>query len=178
QAAPPGAHTRPLHDALPIFGPGLSDGDDNLVMRAVHALLKRARGPQRPVVLTLDKQLPVAAGLGGGSSDAGAALRLLREAMEIDLDDAALEAVAAELGADGAACLWGRPVLAEGRGERLSPAPTMPPLDVVLVNPGAAVSTPAVYRAYDAAGRFGGAERPPLPDVFESAADVAGWLTV
>src|SRR5690606_41878889 len=83
QAAPPGAHTRPLHDALPIFGPGLSDGDDNLVMRAVHALLKRARGPQRPVVLTLDKQLPVAAGLGGGSSDAGAALRLLREAMEI-----------------------------------------------------------------------------------------------
>src|SRR5690606_12994786 len=51
-------------------------------------------------------------------------------------------------------------------------------LDVVLVNPGAAVPTPAVYRAYDAAGRFGGAEPPPFPDAFESAADVAGWLTV
>jgi 4-diphosphocytidyl-2-C-methyl-D-erythritol kinase len=160
------------------FGNGLSADDDNLVMRAAHALLLRAGGVRRPIALTLDKRLPVAAGLGGGSSDAGAALRLLREALEIDLTDDALEAVAAGLGADGAACLWARPVIAEGRGERLSPAPAMPALDVVLVNPGAAVATPAVYRAYDAAGRFGGADRPPMPETFESAADVAGWLTL
>src|SRR5262245_21290135 len=100
--------------ALSVRGPfadGLDGGRDNLVMRAATALVAEARRPVAPVAFRLDKRLPVASGLGGGSSDAGAALRLLRETAELDIDDVRLEAVAAGLGADGAACLWGRPVL-------------------------------------------------------------------
>lgn len=158
------------------FAAGAPASPDNLVLRAAHALLARARGPVAPAALVLDKQLPVAAGLGGGSSDAGAALRLLRETLELDLDDATLQAVAAELGADGAACLWGRPVLAEGRGELLSPAPALPVLDAVLVNPRVPVSTPQVYRRLDASGAFGDVVPPPMPAAFEDAAELAGWL--
>lgn len=168
-------------DALEVrvvgpFGRALEGVEDNLVVRAVRALMARARGPRPPVGILLEKALPIAAGLGGGSSDAGATLRLLREVLRIELDDEELEAVAASLGADGAACLWGRPVLAEGRGERLSPAPGLPVMDAVLVNPGVAVSTPAVYGGLDASGAFGDVAPPPMPDAFESVAEVAGWL--
>ncbi|MBR7619513.1 4-(cytidine 5'-diphospho)-2-C-methyl-D-erythritol kinase [Phenylobacterium sp. 20VBR1] len=158
------------------FADQLAGEGDNLVLRAARALLAKARGPQALSAFTLDKRLPVAAGLGGGSSDAGAALRLLREHMTPRLDDAELESVAAGLGADGAACLWGRPVLAQGRGERLSPAPGLPVLEAVLVNPGVSVSTPAVYAAFDAAGIFGDVEPPPMPEAFESVEELAGWL--
>jgi 4-diphosphocytidyl-2-C-methyl-D-erythritol kinase len=164
---------------LQVAGPFAADAPstpDNLVLRAAHALLARARGPVPPLGLLLEKALPVAAGLGGGSSDAGAALRLLRAALGLVVDDAELEAVAAELGADGAACVWGRPVVAEGRGERLSAAPALPIIDAVLVNPRVAVSTPAVYRALDASGRFGDVRRPLMPGAFESVAELAGWL--
>lgn len=168
-------------DALAVkvrgpFAEQLAGEGDNLVLRAARALLAKARGPQALSAFTLDKRLPVAAGLGGGSSDAGAALRLMREDMTPPLDDAELEAVAAGLGADGAACLWGRPVLAQGRGERLSPAPGLPILEAVLVNPGVSVSTPAVYAAFDAARAFGDVAPPSLPDAFESVEELAGWL--
>ncbi|CAN7175935.1 4-(cytidine 5'-diphospho)-2-C-methyl-D-erythritol kinase [Phenylobacterium sp. LjRoot225] len=159
------------------FAAGAPATAENLVLRAAHALLARARGPVAPIGLVLEKMLPVAAGLGGGSSDAGAALRLLREALDLAIEDADLERLAAELGADGAACLWGRPVVAEGRGERLSRAPSLPVLDAVLVNPGVPVSTPAVYRALDASGRFGEVARPSMPEAFETAAELAGWLS-
>lgn len=158
------------------FADQLADEGDNLVLRAARALLTKARGPQALRAFTLEKRLPVAAGLGGGSSDAGAALRLMREDMTPRLDDAELEAIAAGLGADGAACLWGRPVVAQGRGERLSAAPGLPILEAVLVNPGVSVSTPAVYAAFDGAGAFGDIEPPPMPDAFESVEEVAGWL--
>ena len=95
--------------------------DDNLVLRAARALGERLQRPLAPQSLILDKRVPIAAGLGGGSSDAGAALRMLREIWVPDLPDSELEVVAASLGADGAACLWGRPTLAQGRGEVLSP---------------------------------------------------------
>ena len=72
---------------------------------------------------------------GPDGPDAGAALRLIRDSFASDVDDARLEAIAASLGSDGAACLWARPVIAEGRGERLSPAPGLPRIDAVLVNP-------------------------------------------
>ena len=165
--------------ALQVRGPfaaGLDGEGDNLVLRAAHALLEHTKRPLAPIGLRLDKRLPVAAGLGGGSSDAGAALRLLREAWAPDLSDADLEAVAASLGADGAACLWGRPVLAQGRGERLSPSPGLPAMDAVLVNPRVAVSTAGVYRAFDAAGAFGDIAPPAMPDAFESVEELAGWL--
>lgn len=174
-----------VHDAdvleLKVLGPfaaGLAGEDDNLVLRAARALLAEARGPTAPAAFSLDKRLPVASGLGGGSSDAGAALRLLRQALGIGVDDARLEAIAAGLGADGAACLWGRPVLAQGRGERLSPAPGLPPIDAVLVNPGVPVSTAAVYRRYDALGAFGSVTPPAAPEAFEDAVELAAWLAV
>lgn len=158
------------------FAAGLEAGPGNLVMRAAALFLGEVRRPLPPFRLTLDKRLPVASGLGGGSSDAGAALRLLRAAAGEGLTDARLEALAASLGADGAACLWGRPVLAEGRGEALSPAPALPPLDAVLVNAGAPVSTPEVYRRFDGLGRFGDVRPPPMPEAFESAPELAAWL--
>jgi len=144
--------------------------EGNLVVRAARAVWPVGHSGR----LVLDKQLPIAAGLGGGSADAGAAFRLLREAFDLPLDDAALEAEASALGSDGAACLWARPVIAEGRGERLSPAPQLPTLDAVLVNPGAPSPTGAVYRAYDVAPRDD--RRPETPAAFTSVAEVVAWL--
>ncbi|HEX6860112.1 MAG TPA: 4-(cytidine 5'-diphospho)-2-C-methyl-D-erythritol kinase [Caulobacteraceae bacterium] len=150
-------------------------GEDNLVVRAATALLRAARRPVPPFRLILDKRLPVAAGLGGGSSDAGAALRLLRDAVALDIADETLEAIAESLGADGVACLWGRTTMAEGRGEQLSAAPRMPVLDAVLVNPGVGSSTAEVYRAYD---KSGAADRPNLPDSLDSAEEAAAYLSL
>ncbi|MCR5875968.1 4-(cytidine 5'-diphospho)-2-C-methyl-D-erythritol kinase [Phenylobacterium sp. J426] len=159
------------------FAAGLSASDDNLVLRAARALIAEARRPVEPVALRLEKRLPVASGLGGGSSDAGATLRLMREALQLPIDDGRLEAVAASLGADGAACLWGRPVLAEGYGEILSPAPDLPVLDAVLVNPGVPVSTPQVYRTLDATAAFGSVARPAMPEALETPQEAAAWLS-
>ena len=167
--------------SLDIRGPfaaGLSANADNLVARAAVALIGEARRPLPPIGITLEKRLPVASGLGGGSSDAGATLRLLSDEFRFSLGDERLEALAASLGADGAACLWGRPVVAQGRGERLSPAPGLPELDIVLVNPGVPVSTAEVYRRFDAACAFGDIAPPPAPDAFETAAELAGWLSM
>lgn len=158
------------------FGEGLGAGEDNLVMRAARALIAQAERPIEPFGIVLTKDLPLAAGLGGGSSDAGAALRLIRDTLVPEVDDARLEAIAISLGSDGAACLWFRPVIAEGRGEVLTPAPRLPAIHAVLVNPLVPSPTGAVYRAYDDAGALGGAERPILPDAFESAEEVAAFM--
>ncbi len=159
------------------FAADLAGDDDNLVMRAARALIAEVRRPVAPVGLSLQKLLPVASGLGGGSSDAGAALRLLRETFGLSLDNARLEALAAGLGSDGPACLWGAPAIVEGRGERLSLAPGLPPLDAVLVRAPVVVSTAAVYGRFDELGRFGDVARPVLPDAFEDAVDLAAWLS-
>jgi 4-diphosphocytidyl-2-C-methyl-D-erythritol kinase len=164
-----------LRAAGPFSG-DLARDDDNLVLRAARALIAEARRPVAPIGLSLEKLLPVASGLGGGSSDAGAALRLLRETFDLQMDNARLEALAATLGSDGPACLWGAPAIAEGRGERLSPAPGLPPLDAVLVNPRVAVSTAEVYRRFDADGRFGDVTPPAAPEAFEDATELAAWL--
>ena len=157
------------------FGAGL-DGDDNLILRALRAL-GRASGIGEPTLrVSLDKRLPVAAGLGGGSSDAGAALRLAREALGLALDDAALASVAGEIGADGPMCLFARPAWAEGRGEVLTPEPRLPPVHAVLVNPGVLSPTGAVYRAYDASPHVQ-ADRPAAPDAWSVEA-VIDWLAM
>ena len=121
--------------------------------------------------------MPVAAGLGGGSSDASAALTLLRHALALAVDDEALLAIAGELGADGPACLVAQPVIGEGRGDRLSPAPAMPPLPTVLVNPRRACSTAQVYRAFDALSPpHCGSDTPALAASYDSVAAVAAVL--
>ena len=155
------------------FSAALMTEPNNLVMRAADALLSRMPGERPNFRLILDKRLPIASGLGGGSSDAGATLRLLRDALQLQVGDAALEAVAADLGADGPACLWGRPVVAENVGDALSPAPRMPSINAVLVNPRRPAPTAKVYAAFDAAGAAGTADRPPLPEWLESAEEVA-----
>ncbi|MCE3288602.1 MAG: 4-(cytidine 5-diphospho)-2-C-methyl-D-erythritol kinase [Caulobacter sp.] len=158
------------------FAGGLAMEPNNLVLRAAWALTKAAGRPLPPFRLILDKQLPIAAGLGGGSSDAGATLQLLRQALDLPMQDEALNAIAAELGSDGVACLWGETVIGEGRGEKLVVAPGMPVLDAVLVNPRVASPTGPVYRAYDEAGAPGDAERPWLPETFEDVVEVAAVL--
>ena len=167
--------------SLRVAGPFARDLEgegDNLVLRAARALIAEARRPVAPIGLSLEKLLPVASGLGGGSSDAGAALRLLREVLALKIDNGRLEALAAALGADGAACLWGAPMIAQGRGERLSSAPGLPPLDAVLVNPRTPVSTAEVYRRFDAGGRFSDVSPPAAPEAFEDATELAAWLAL
>jgi 4-diphosphocytidyl-2-C-methyl-D-erythritol kinase len=139
--------------SLSVAGPfagGLSDQGDNLVLRAVRALALAAGIGEPGLAITLDKQLPIAAGLGGGSSDAGAALKLARDALGLSLDDAALAEIAACIGADGPMCLHARAAWAEGRGDVLTFERGLPPLPALLVNPGVPSSTGAVYRAFDA----------------------------
>lgn len=157
-------------ETAPAVNPG-----ENLVERAARLLFDAAGVGPLPVRLTLHKTLPVAAGLGGGSSDAGAALRLLNARLPQPLAPEALEAVAARLGADGPACLRARSVLAVGVGEVLSKPPWCPPLPAVLVNPGRPSPTAAVYRAYDA-GPPAGSDLPRLPNSLEGPQEVAALL--
>jgi 4-diphosphocytidyl-2-C-methyl-D-erythritol kinase len=136
------------------YAPALAGEGDNLVLRAARALAARA-GIAPNAALALDKRLPVASGIGGGSADAAAALRLLRRFWSLDLDDAALHAIAAELGADVPACLASRTMRGEGRGDDLRPLdlPGLAGAPVLLVNPRVPVSTAAVFRAWDGVDR-------------------------
>lgn len=120
-------------------------GDDNLVLRAARVLAGHY-GITSGAALRLDKKLPVASGIGGGSSDAAAALRALAALWGRPLDAGALQ-LAASLGADVPACLDGRPVWIGGIGEQLDPLPALPPLGVVLANPCRELPTAAVFHA-------------------------------
>ena len=101
--------------------------------------------------LTLEKNLPVAAGIGGGSADAAAALRALVRLWDADIAEDALVRLAFSLGADIPACLAGAPVNVTGAGEAMAAGPVLPPLWVCLVNPGAETPTGPIFRAFDAA---------------------------
>src|SRR3954468_6142657 len=138
--------------SLAVAGPfaaGLYGEADNLVLRAARALAAHAGVPATGR-LVLEKNLPVASGIGGGSADAAAALRLLARFWGVDVGQEALAAIAALLGADVPVCLAGRAAVMSGIGEIRAPAPPMPAAGMVLVNPGVAVSTPAVFRAREA----------------------------
>lgn len=117
----------------------------NLAVRAAAAFRAAFGGPAHDIRLW--KRLPVAAGIGGGSSDAAAVLRLLAAAHGVSLYDPNLLAVALDLGADVPMCLDPRAARIGGVGETLTPAPVMPRLPAVLVNPGVPLSTPAVFKA-------------------------------
>jgi 4-diphosphocytidyl-2-C-methyl-D-erythritol kinase len=136
--------------ALAVHGPSAAaagGGDDNLVHKAARALAAR-RASLVLGAFDLEKRLPVAAGLGGGSSDAAAALRLLAEANAIAPDDPDLYAAARSTGADVPVCLDPRPRMMRGIGERLSAPLPLPPLPAVLVNPGVALPTKAVFAGW------------------------------
>jgi 4-diphosphocytidyl-2-C-methyl-D-erythritol kinase len=163
--------------SLTVTGPfasALQADDDNLVLRALRELGRVAGLGAPSLAVTLDKTLPIAAGLGGGSSDAGAALKLANRALGLDLSETELSGIARIVGADGPMCLIARSAWAEGIGDALAPAPELPPLHAVLANPGRPSPTGAVYRAYDA-GPTRPADRP-APPASWSAATVIDWL--
>lgn len=123
--------------------------DDNLVLRAARALAGAAR-IDLGVAAGLAKNIPAAAGLGGGSADAAAALRGLMRLWNIPPDTVDLAAIALELGADVPVCLARRSSFVGGVGEKVEAAPALPAAGLLLVNPGVALATPSVF-----AGRRG-----------------------
>ena len=158
--------------SLRISGPfasELCEAGDNLVLRAAEALRDRCR-IGKGASLILDKRLPVASGIGGGSADAAAALRLLRRWWSLEVEDAVLLDIARELGADVPACVGSRTTRGEGRGDRLlsSDGAGLSGSPLLLVNPRVPVSTAAVFRAWE------GADRGPLPPGAPLGAALAG----
>ncbi|SFV36247.1 4-diphosphocytidyl-2-C-methyl-D-erythritol kinase [Devosia crocina] len=164
-------------DRLEISGPfaaALGSGSGNLVMRALAAF--RQRWPDlvpQGLALHLVKNLPVAAGIGGGSADAAAALRMLAGMARQAVPIAELADLAATLGADVPACLLSRPLVARGVGEILSPLPQFPNCHVVLVNPLVPVSTPDVFRRLRAHDNY---PLPSLPEPLTRPAQLGLWL--
>jgi 4-diphosphocytidyl-2-C-methyl-D-erythritol kinase len=157
--------------SLAVGGPeasALAAEPDNLVLRAARALADAAGVPAN-AALRLTKHLPVASGIGGGSADAAAALRLCARLWGVSLPAARLAEVALSLGADVPVCLFSRPARLAGVGEVLSPAPVLPRFGLLLANPRVAVATPAVFRA-----RSGGFRSPAaLPGGWDDAAAMA-----
>ena len=149
------------------FGPSLAAEADNLVMRAARGLAAAA-GIRAGARLHLGKNLPIASGIGGGSSDAAAALRLLSRLWGV----AVPEGLAATLGADVPVCLDPVPRRMRGIGESLSPAPRLPPCGMVLVNPGLALPTASVFRAR----RAGFSAEAVLPEGWLDTAALVSWL--
>jgi 4-diphosphocytidyl-2-C-methyl-D-erythritol kinase len=132
------------------FGAALAEEPDNLVLRAARALADAAGdgdAAPRGAALRLRKRLPVASGIGGGSADAAAALRLLDRLWGLDFGAERLSLLAATLGADVSVCVRSWPARMGGVGDVLSPAPALPPCGLLLANPGVALATPAVFRA-------------------------------
>jgi 4-diphosphocytidyl-2-C-methyl-D-erythritol kinase len=146
------------------FAGALAGEADNLVLRAARSL--RARyGVTAGAALTLDKRLPVASGIGGGSADAGAALRLLNRWWRLGASEQALLELARPLGADVPACLLSRTVRGDGRGDGLTSAGLgrFAGAALLLVNPGVPVSTAQVFAAWS------GVDGGPLPERIEAA---------
>ena len=124
----------------------LPEDESNIVYRAARLFLSRVSRP-RGVEITLRKRIPIAAGLGGGSSNAATTLLALNEISPAPLDPRELMALAAGLGADVPFFIFAKTAWASGIGEVLTEAPPLPPLWFVLINPGFAVSTQKVYQA-------------------------------
>jgi 4-diphosphocytidyl-2-C-methyl-D-erythritol kinase len=138
------------------FGAALSGEGGNLVTRAV-AAFARDIAPLPPLAIDLVKRLPVASGIGGGSADAAAALRACAALADVTVADPRLLGVADALGSDVPACLLGLTAIGSGRGEALRPIAGLAGTPVLLVNPGVAVPTGAVFARWD------GIDRGPLP---------------
>ena len=165
--------------ALEVTGPesaGLDASPSNLVLRAEAALRQwaEANGQKTPPVsIRLDKHLPLASGVGGGSADAAATLHALVEhwSLPIALED--LLAVGRTIGADVPVCLRGMPTLVSGDGDRLAPVPDLPGFALVLVNPRVEVPTAKVFGNLDVRT---GAYPQPFPVQMDSLRGFVAWL--
>ncbi|HUF43940.1 MAG TPA: 4-(cytidine 5'-diphospho)-2-C-methyl-D-erythritol kinase [Aestuariivirgaceae bacterium] len=119
--------------------------DGNLVRKAAAALGQAAGRPGLGANLMLDKHIPAASGIGGGSSDAAAALRALNRLWGLGLDRADLMAIGAGLGADVPVCVAAASARIRGIGDRVTPLPALPEFHLVLANPGRSLATAAVF---------------------------------
>ncbi|MEJ1118294.1 4-(cytidine 5'-diphospho)-2-C-methyl-D-erythritol kinase [Phyllobacterium sp. CCNWLW109] len=162
-------------DSFRITGPyghSLPADASNLVLKARDRL--RAEFPDQafPVSIELEKHLPIASGVGGGSSDAASTLKALVSLWNINIDPVDLNNIGLAMGADLPMCLHGRPLIARGIGEELEAVTAIPRLPMVLVNNGAAVSTPQVF------GALKKRNNPGLPNLprFGSVNDVCAYL--
>lgn len=126
---------------------------NNLVARARDVFRTTFTGP--PVEIALEKNLPVASGIGGGSADAAATLRALCRMTDVAPDDPRLSIIARRLGADVPACLLGRTAYATGTGDELVPLPPLGDLPLLLVNPRVPLSTARMFAAWDGVDRGG-----------------------
>jgi 4-diphosphocytidyl-2-C-methyl-D-erythritol kinase len=148
--------------AIGPFAKGLPPNKDNLMLRAARLLADAAE--VRPgASVTLTKNLPIAAGLGGGSADAAAMLRALMKLWRIPIGAVDLPLLGLGLGADIPTCLLSAPCFVGGVGELIERAPALPPMHIVLVNPGVELSTASVFTArkqvYSKKARFTAAPR-------------------
>ncbi len=169
----PGANESAL--SLAVEGPfaaPLNGESDNLVLRAARRLAEDAQiVPQ--AAFTLAKRLPVASGIGGGSADAAAALHLLNDLWGLERSLADLQALALHLGADIPVCLLKRPTMMRGIGETLHPVDGLPDFALLLVNPGAALSTAEIFAARQ--GTFTTPTAP--PSAFTALNALIEWLS-
>ena len=165
--------------SMTITGPGMTNPDyigpvdDNLVLRAARAL-QAETGTQKGAAFTLEKHLPIAAGVGGGSADAAAALRLLTDLW--GTDPAAARKIAPSLGGDVPVALQGHAALMQGEGERVRRAAGLPRIPALLVNPRLACPTGPIFRAYDEAGGGAGFRAFGAVPPFERVWDLVHWL--
>ncbi|PLX36238.1 MAG: 4-(cytidine 5'-diphospho)-2-C-methyl-D-erythritol kinase [Hyphomicrobiales bacterium] len=158
------------------FGNALDDGPSNLVLQAARRLAEKASSDGHTVAgarIVLDKHLPVASGIGGGSADAAATLTALCELWSLPYRADDLGDLTLSLGADVPMCMAGVALKASGIGEIVEPVAGLPAFHMVLVNPGVAVSTPAVFTAL---AKRDNSPLPALPASFDTAAELASFL--
>ncbi len=168
------------HAEVTVKGPfardlvATTEPGENLAIRAAEALAMEAGfSSARQTRLVLNKRLPVAAGLGGGSADAAATLRLLDRQWGLGFGTPGLVRIGQRLGADVPMCLTSQPLFAEGIGERIRPIFGIPRLPIVLASPPVQLSTSDVFAALDEETR---SPLPPLPGKFSYPLDLVFWL--
>jgi 4-diphosphocytidyl-2-C-methyl-D-erythritol kinase len=165
------------HLHLSVTGPfseGLRHEPDNLMVRAAR-LLAEEFGLEAQADLTLEKNLPIAAGIGGGSADAAATMLGLFQLWDRTVRDDTLRSIALSLGADVPMCLEGSCLRAEGIGDELTPGPRLPnDLGLVLINPHIPISTPDIFKNLKSKDN---SPMGPIPSAFLSATALAEWLS-
>ncbi len=137
-----------LHTDSDVLNGEMKEGGDNLILKAAR-LLSEATGKSFDTVIRLSKNIPIAAGLAGGSSDAAAALRGLNRLYDLGLSTEELCSIAVKIGADVPFCVRGGLCLCEGIGEILTGLTPLSNIPLVICKPDISVSTPAVYKAFD-----------------------------
>lgn len=170
--------TENTFDIIGPFASELTTGhaEDNLVIRARDALARYATEhncPPAPVHLTCEKNLPIASGLGGGSADAAATLRLLIKLWKLEIPAADLANIAVDLGADVPMCLVNSPLCARGIGADITLLSSFPPCHIIIANPLVAVSTPTVFKALSKRNNAAMVD----PDPITTISDLIRFLT-